>query len=471
MIRHDVRDKNPDGSYISFGRSAVDPERTHLNYRLGPSGDPHARLRSRLAEVKTQKRADLKVMLSWIVTRPLDGSVSDEETPRFFQAVYSHLETLYGGEKNVVVAAVHMDETTPHLHFCFVPAVRDKRHPEREKVCAKEVTTPRHMKTFHGELRKAVEKELGHSVGLVADELMQQPEPGKQPAASLRRKSLPLEVLKARALAEEAKAAEAEQRKSEADKAALEAETRRVTAERSAKAAETRRENVKRERQEEEKAVKTARAEREHEEDAVRAAVEQREKEEKAAKEAKTQREKEEAKANAAEKRRKAAEVSPLAPEKPFTLPSPKWLGLEPRAHYARRVVKAYEEHIEPYRLAREAKADNLDALQKKVKAEEEKLQKKDREREDAKKAIAEELDKAKDDLETAKAAIKAEKKRADTAERTLVEVRAWMGVIMRVVKERLRTPWKQIEDWAMELLERDKQKEQSKIRSRGLER
>lgn len=168
LIRHNLREKDELGQYISFGQSFVHPERTHLNYQLGPE-DPRSTLEKRLSEVKLQKRADVKVFCSWVVTLPKDGSVKPDEQRAFFESAYRHLCNEYG-EKNVVCASVHMDETTPHLHFGFIPVVPDKKHPGREKVSAKELITPTHLKNFHKSLKNAIEGDLGHSVGVTLAE-------------------------------------------------------------------------------------------------------------------------------------------------------------------------------------------------------------------------------------------------------------------------------------------------------------
>lgn len=69
LISHNLRAKDELGQYISFGQSFIHPERTELNYQLGPE-DPRARLEQRLSEVKVQKRKDVKVFCSWVVTLP-----------------------------------------------------------------------------------------------------------------------------------------------------------------------------------------------------------------------------------------------------------------------------------------------------------------------------------------------------------------------------------------------------------------
>src|SRR5699024_10299992 len=46
---------------------------------------------------------------------------------------------------------VHNDETTPHMHFAFMPVTYDEKR-EREKVSAKEVLNRNELKSFHQDL-------------------------------------------------------------------------------------------------------------------------------------------------------------------------------------------------------------------------------------------------------------------------------------------------------------------------------
>ncbi|OWW09712.1 mob protein, partial [Bacillus sp. MB353a] len=76
-----------------------------------------------------------------------------------FEKTYEFLANRYGGEKNVLSANVHNDETRPHMHFAFIPVVWDKKKL-REKVSAKEVLTRKELKTFHQDLDKFLKKEI-----------------------------------------------------------------------------------------------------------------------------------------------------------------------------------------------------------------------------------------------------------------------------------------------------------------------
>lgn len=135
---------------------SIDPERTCLNYNLAPNKESQEeRLAQRLSEVKVLKRKDVNVMCSWVVTAPKDLDVKQEK--EFFKETYKFLKDRYGGEKNVISAYVHKDETSPHMHFAFVPVTIDKKK-NIEKVSAKEVVTKLDLQSFHDDLQKHLDK-------------------------------------------------------------------------------------------------------------------------------------------------------------------------------------------------------------------------------------------------------------------------------------------------------------------------
>ena len=157
------------GDGVKRSNVDIDPERTHLNYNLGPWGSGMANLEKRLSEIKVQKRADVNVMCDWVVTLPKyrpagTYSLDRERIERmFFQETYNFLADRYG-RQNVISAYVHMDEKTPHMHFAFVPAVRDKKHPEREKLSAKECVSRADLSTFHADLDAYIRRQIPTAV-------------------------------------------------------------------------------------------------------------------------------------------------------------------------------------------------------------------------------------------------------------------------------------------------------------------
>ncbi|CEA05836.1 Plasmid recombination enzyme [Metalysinibacillus saudimassiliensis] len=131
----------------------IDIERSHLDYDLcEKEGDTLSRMNERLDEVYCMDRKDVKACCSWVVTLPENlKDAPDEHQRKFFEETYGFLADRYGGEKNVLSANVHNDETTPHMHFAFIPVVYDPKK-EREKVSAKLVINRNELKVFHKDL-------------------------------------------------------------------------------------------------------------------------------------------------------------------------------------------------------------------------------------------------------------------------------------------------------------------------------
>lgn len=109
----------------NISNDKIDPTRTELNYNLAPKREISQMdfINKRCSEVKCLNRKDINVMCSWTVTEP--QRITKNERKNFFEETYKFLSERYG-EKNVISAYVHMDETTPHMHFSFVPVVQEK---------------------------------------------------------------------------------------------------------------------------------------------------------------------------------------------------------------------------------------------------------------------------------------------------------------------------------------------------------
>lgn len=160
MLKHYNRTAN------NMSNTGIDSSRTSLNYNLCEHDESDiAFYRKRLSEVKCQKRKDVKTLCDWILTLPkLDFTDKGEQV--FFQTAYQELCRRYG-EKNVVSAWVHKDESgQPHLHFCFIPIVIDKRRGI-EKVSAKEVLTRAELRAIHGDMSKIMTERFGKDIGIM----------------------------------------------------------------------------------------------------------------------------------------------------------------------------------------------------------------------------------------------------------------------------------------------------------------
>ncbi|MCM6832407.1 plasmid recombination protein, partial [Leuconostoc mesenteroides] len=138
----------------------IDVSKTYLNQELMTDGsDMLSRFNARLNDVYCMKRDDVKALATWIVTLPEElAEASYEQQSAFFEATTNFLNERYGQE-NTVAAVVHYDETTPHLHYAFVPVVFDDKK-SRYKVSAKEVLTRHDLQTFHEDLEQHLKKVL-----------------------------------------------------------------------------------------------------------------------------------------------------------------------------------------------------------------------------------------------------------------------------------------------------------------------
>lgn len=151
------------------------PELTKYNYNLCEGkGGQLKRLRSVIGSksegvkgwAKCLNRADVNVFCTWAVTMPKDLPMEYEKP--FFEESYKFLADRYGveGGKNIISAYVHKDEKFPHMHFCFVPCVKDKKK-DVWKVSAKEVIDKVELQKFHRELKEHLERALGVPVNVV----------------------------------------------------------------------------------------------------------------------------------------------------------------------------------------------------------------------------------------------------------------------------------------------------------------
>lgn len=112
----------------------IDTTRTHLNYHIV---QPEKRYRNlvleRIEEVGAKRRKDSIVLQDCLITASPEWikSKSNEEQREYFSRAYEFMEKKIGKE-NMISAVIHLDETTPHMHLCFVPITKDNRLSSKE---------------------------------------------------------------------------------------------------------------------------------------------------------------------------------------------------------------------------------------------------------------------------------------------------------------------------------------------------
>lgn len=202
----------------------IDSSRTHLNYDLKDRGGQSAyayykkRIEDIAAETKERTgksiRKDAVTLCSWAVTAPKD--LPEDKLPDFFKAAYGWFAERYG-EGNIVTAAVHMDETTPHMHLQFTPII--EKNGVR-KLCAKDMETRKTLQTAHQKLQKRLEQALGCEVNIINGATEQ----GNKSVLELQN-----ETLKQQLAEKEEQAQQAEERANKAEKRAKAAEQKLKT--------------------------------------------------------------------------------------------------------------------------------------------------------------------------------------------------------------------------------------------------
>lgn len=145
-------------------RENIDASRTYLNYNLAPEhkGGQVTFVRQRIESLalKRAPRKDAVRMCDCVLTKP--QSLDPDKTKEFFRAGFDFLAKRYGIE-NTISAYVHMDETTPHMHYAWVPVTKDGR------LSAKDVVNRQDLRTLHRDMQTYIEHELGCKVEIILE--------------------------------------------------------------------------------------------------------------------------------------------------------------------------------------------------------------------------------------------------------------------------------------------------------------
>ena len=149
----------------TYKNQEIDHSKTYLNYNLAPEHKgmtDYEFMKKRCEEFKVLKRKDVNWLVSWVITMPADYTGNKA---LFFREAYNFMENRYGKD-NVVSAYVHLDETSPHMHFCFVPVIFDKKKQEY-KVNAKQCINKVELKQIHPEMQEYLENKLQTKVNIL----------------------------------------------------------------------------------------------------------------------------------------------------------------------------------------------------------------------------------------------------------------------------------------------------------------
>ena len=94
-------------------------------------------------DLKGTIRSNSNIMCEMMITsdNAFFNKIGLEETKRYFKESYKFVCNYKNlGEKYIVSAAVHLDETTPHMHLVYIPVIhtKDKEGKEIDKICCRD---------------------------------------------------------------------------------------------------------------------------------------------------------------------------------------------------------------------------------------------------------------------------------------------------------------------------------------------
>jgi len=129
LEKHHERKKD---SYNS--NKDINREKTKMNYHLKqPAKGYYYEIQSRIEAAKCRVRRDSVKFVDTFIggTNSFICGLPPAEQREYFQRAYNFIAERVG-EHNIFAATVHLDETTPHLHMCFVPLTKDNRLTAKE---------------------------------------------------------------------------------------------------------------------------------------------------------------------------------------------------------------------------------------------------------------------------------------------------------------------------------------------------
>jgi len=138
--------KHNERKNTNYSNQDINKDNFCNNYSIKKLYTTYTRALKKLQEENNLEGRIIKttnVVCEFIITSDKDffESIGIEETKRYFETAYSFVANYNNlGEKYILSAKVHMDESTPHMHLVFVPVVhvKDKQGNNIEKIACSE---------------------------------------------------------------------------------------------------------------------------------------------------------------------------------------------------------------------------------------------------------------------------------------------------------------------------------------------
>ena len=152
------RENERDEKYKSTRNPQINKSRTCLNYHTMPYEKKYlAFIDQRIKQLSLRRKIkdDAVLITSFILgsDKEFFDGISPETQKRFFDDCAEFFAERYGKE-NVISAVVHLDESTPHLHFNLIPVTGGR-------LCAKELFDRAALRELQTDFYEVVGKKYG----------------------------------------------------------------------------------------------------------------------------------------------------------------------------------------------------------------------------------------------------------------------------------------------------------------------
>lgn len=152
------RENERDENYKSTRNPQIDKSKTRLNYHTMPYEKKYLSFideRIKQLSLRRKIKDDAVLITSFILgsDKEFFDRITAEQQKQFFTDCTDFFSERYGKE-NVVSAVVHLDESTPHLHFNLMPVTGGR-------LCAKELFDRRALRKLQTDFYEAVGKKYG----------------------------------------------------------------------------------------------------------------------------------------------------------------------------------------------------------------------------------------------------------------------------------------------------------------------
>lgn len=152
------RENERNENYKSTKNPQIDKSKTHLNYHTLPYEKKYLSfIDERIKELAPKRKIkDNAVLITSFILgsdKEFFDGISPETQKHFFDDCTEFFSECYGKE-NVVSAVVHLDESTPHLHFNLMPVTGGR-------LCAKELFDRTALRELQTDFYEIVGKKYG----------------------------------------------------------------------------------------------------------------------------------------------------------------------------------------------------------------------------------------------------------------------------------------------------------------------